>query len=243
MPDAEEREPANVGAGVEVRYERLQRVVGIVRGRRDRLEQRVEEREEVRREVVGRVAGEALARDRVDDRELDLRLARVEVEEELVDLVDDFLGTRVGTVDLVDDEDDGQLGLERLAEDEAGLRQRPFGGVDEQQNAVDHGQSALDLTTEIGVPGRVDDVDLGRAEADGRVLGEDGDALLALEVHGVHDALGHVLVLPKGAGLPEHGVDERGLAVVDVRDDRDVAEVLAVGERRAGHRSRVAASN
>ena len=33
----------------------------------------------------------------------------------------------------------------------------------------------------------------------------------------------------EGAGLPEHGVDERGLAVVDVGDDRDVAQVVAGG--------------
>ena len=36
-------------------------------------------------------------------------------------------------------------------------------------------------------------------------------------------------------GLPEHRVDERRLAVVDVRDDRDVAEVVAVGEDGGGH--------
>ena len=66
---------------------------------------------------------------------------------------------------------------------------------------------------------------------DGGVLREDRDALLALEVHRVHDPLadGAVLGLVRGerAGLPEHGVDERGLAVVDVGDDRDVAEIIA----------------
>ena len=41
--------------------------------------------------------------------------------------------------------------------------------------------------------------------------------------------VGDVLVGAEGAGLPEHGVDERRLAVVDVGDDRDVAEVLAGG--------------
>jgi hypothetical protein len=40
-----------------------------------------------------------------------------------------------------------------------------------------------------------------------------------------------VRVLAEGAGLAEHGVDERGLAVVDVRDDRDVAEVRTEGVR------------
>ena len=73
--------------------------------------------------------------------------------------------------------------------------------------------------------------------ADGGVLGEDRDALLALEVHRVEHALGHVLVRAKGAGLPQHGVDQRGLAVVDVRHDRDVAYVLA-GE---GHAIRLVA--
>ena len=35
------------------------------------------------------------------------------------------------------------------------------------------------------------------------------------------------LVVAEHLGLPEHGVDERGLAVVDVRDDGDVADVHA----------------
>ena len=101
--------------------------------------------------VVRVETGAAVARDRVDDRELDLLLGRVEVEEELVDLVDDLLDARVGPVDLVDDEHDRQARLERLAQDEARLRQRPLGGVDEQQHAVDHRQPALDLAAEVGV--------------------------------------------------------------------------------------------
>ena len=36
----------------------------------------------------------------------------------------------------------------------------------------------------------------------------------------------------EGAGLAEHRVDEGGLAVVDVRDDGDIAEVGAGGEVR-----------
>ena len=210
-------------------------MLGVVARRRDRREDRVEERLQVGRELVGREPGVAGARVRVDDRELDLRLVGVEVEEELVDLVHDLLDPGVGPVDLVDDEHDRQLQLERLAQHEPGLRQRPLARVDEQQDAVDHRQPALDLAAEIGVPGRVDDVDLRVAELDRRVLGEDRDPLLALEVGRVHDPLADVLVLPERAGLPEHRVDERRLAVVDVRDDRDVAEVVPEGEGRFGH--------
>ena len=37
---------------------------------------------------------------------------------------------------------------------------------------------------------------------------------------------GDDLVVAEGAGLPEHLVDERGLAVIDVRDDGDIADFL-----------------
>ncbi len=227
--DATEREPSHVRIGVEVRHERLQRMLRVVLGRRHRREQRLDERPEIGREVVRREAGAAGARVAVDDRELDLRLVRVEVEEQLVHLVDDLLRARVVAVDLVDDEDDGQLRLQRLAQNEPRLRQRPLARVDEQEHAVDHRQPALDLAAEVRVAGRVDDVQLRAAEPHRRVLGEDGDALLALEVHRVHDALVHVLVLAERARLPEQRVDERRLPVVDVGDDCEVAEVFAAG--------------
>ena len=183
--------------------------------------------------VVGierRPAGACVA---VHDREVDLVLVGVEVEEQLLHLVHDLGDARVGAVDLVDHEDHGQAGLERLAQHEAGLRQRALARVDEEQHAVDHREAPLDLAAEVGVAGRVDDVDLHVAVTHGGVLGEDRDALLALEVHRVHDPVGDLLVGAERAGLAEHGVDERGLAVVDVGDDGDVAEGLGVGAR--GH--------
>jgi len=78
------------------------------------------------------------------------------------------------------------------------------------------------------VPRRVHDVDLDAAVAHGRVLRHDGDAALALQVHRVHHALAHVLVRAERARLPEHRVHQRRLAVIDVRDDRDVAYVLSL---------------
>ncbi|MCW2549120.1 MAG: hypothetical protein JWN96_3580, partial [Mycobacterium sp.] len=85
----------------------------------------------------------------------------------------------------------------------------------------------LDLTTEVSVTGGVDDVQrdsvITRPVANRHVFGEDGDALFALEIHGVHDALGDVLAFPECTGLPQHGVDQRGLPVVDMGDDGEVA--------------------
>ena len=77
---------------------------------------------------------------------------------------------------------------------------------------------------------------------DGRVLREDRDAALALELVDVHHALGDALVRAEGAALMEQGVDERGLAVIDVSDDGDVtsqrignrhlSSLLQTGEQR-----------
>ena len=117
--------------------------------------------------------------------------------------------------------------LEGLAQHEARLRQRALARVDEQDDGVDHRQAALDLATEIGMARRVDDVDLRVAVPNRRVLGEDRDALLALEIVRVHDALTDVLVGAEGTRLPQHGVDECRLAVIDVRDDRNVPDRVA----------------
>ena len=139
-------------------------------------------------------------------------------------------GRAAGTVDLVDHHDGLEAQRQRLARDEARLRHRPFDRVDQQQHAVHHGQHALDLAAEVGVAGRVDDVDARAAVLDGAVLRQDGDAALTLDVVRVHDALAHVLVRGEGAGLLQQAVDQGGLAVIDVRDDGDVAD-------RAIHRS------
>jgi hypothetical protein len=59
-------------------------------------------------------------------------------------------------------------------------------------------------------------------------LGEDGDPALLLEVVRVHRALFDALVVAERAGLAEQLVDERGLAMIDVRDDGHVAEAHGV---------------
>ena len=191
------------------------------------------------------LAGLAVA---VDDREVevvDVHAGVLEqLHEQLVGLVDDLADAGVGAVGLVDHEDDRQALAERLAQHEAGLRQRALGGVDEQDDAVDHRQAALDLATEVGVAGGVDDVDddgvaVLVGQVDRGVLGEDGDAALALEVHRVHHAGLRLVVVralalgaPEGAGLAEEGVDQGRLAVVDVGDDRHVAQVVAGGHAK-----------
>ncbi len=120
------------------------------------------------------------------DREVELLLVGVEIDEEIVDLVQHLGRPRVVAVDLVDDHDRRQTEREGLGEHETGLRQRPLGGVHQQQNPVDHLQGAFDLAAEVGVAGGVDDIDLDALVAHRGVLGEDGDAALALEIARIH---------------------------------------------------------
>jgi hypothetical protein len=193
----------------------------------DRLEQR---RQVARADVVGE-PGVSRAAGRVERREIELLVAGVEVEEQFEHFVEHFGGARVGTVDLVDHDDRLQAERERLASDELGLRHRAFGGVDQQDHAVDHRQDALDLGAEVGVARRVDDVDVrglhapGRGPLDARALGEDGDSPLLLEVGRIHRPLLHPLVVAEGARLAEQLVDKSRLAMIDVGDDRHVAQV------------------
>ncbi len=58
-------------------------------------------------------------------------------------------------------------------------------------------------------------------------LGLDRDPALALEVHGVENLRAHVAPGDR-AGHLEDAIRERRLAVVDVRDDREVADAVLV---------------
>ena len=98
----------------------------------------------------------------------------------------------------------------------------------------DHVENALHLAAEVGVAGRVDDVDTGTAPDQGGTLGEDGNAALPFEIVTVHRPFGHLLVVPEGTRLPQELVDECCLTVVDVGDDCDVTKVHETHVLRRG---------
>ena len=166
--------------------------------------------------------------------EVELLVRGIEAREQVEHLVHHLGRARVGAIDLVDDDDGLQPHLQRLGHHEFRLRQRPLGGVDEHQRAIDHVEDALDLAAEIGVARRIDDIDAGAVPDHRGHLGEDGDAALALEVVRIHRPLGHALIVAEGARLLQQPVDERGLAMVDMGDDGDVAELHGVQMSKRG---------
>ena len=122
--------------------------------------------------------------------------------------------------------------LQRLLQHEAGLRHGALRRIDEQQNAVDHLEDTLDLAAEIGVARGIDDVDFRSLIMHGGILGQNGNAALTLQIARVHHAVHHGLVLAVDAALLEHFIDQRRLAMVNVRDDGDISNVFLIRHGR-----------
>src|SRR3546814_13925563 len=76
---------------------------------------------------------------------------------------------------------------------------------------------------------------------DGGAFGQDGDPALLFQVARIHGALFHALVVAEGAGLAEKLVDKRRLAMIDVGDDRHVAEAHSKIPDRAEYRAPIRA--
>jgi hypothetical protein len=239
VEDAADGDPPQVVARVEVGVEQLQRRFGIAPGRRHMLDDGVEQRPQVGAVAVhlGR-RGPDLGVG-IEHGKFELVFAGVEIDEQVVDFVEDFLRPRVGPIDLVDDDDWREAALERLAQHEPGLRQRAFRRVDQQHHAVDHRQRAFDLAAEVGVARRVDDVDQQVVIVNRGVLGENRDPALAFEIVAVHGAFGDALVGTEGTALVQQGINQGGLAVVNVGDDGDVTS----GRICYGHPPSIAASH
>ena len=103
-------------------------------------------------------------------------------------------------------------------------------GIHHQQGALAGGERSADLVAEVHVSGRVDQVEVVDLAvtglvAQGRGLGLDGDAALALDVHGV-EHLGFHLPIGQPTAALDDAVSQRALAVIDVGNDREVADVV-----------------
>ena len=212
-------------------YGRNQHLKGPVRlttRRRDVFDNRLEQGPQIRERLLERARALAIPSDRVDYRELDLAFCRVEIDEQVENLVEYFFGPRVLAVDFVDDDDGGEFQFQRLRQHEASLGEWALGGIDEQHDAVNHPERPFHFTAKVGVTGRVHNVDLDVSVPDGRIFGHDRDAFFPFEIHRVHDALSHGLVCAKYPALPQHGVDERGFAMIDVCDYGDITQIHSV---------------
>ena len=157
-----------------------------------------------------------------------------------------FLRVRAGQVDLVEHRDDVKVGLQRQVQVGEGLRLDPLGRIDQQDGSLAGRQGPRDLVGEINVPGGVDHVEdvLNPVDAPRHPhrLRLDRDAPFAFDVHTVqvlrpHGALVHHL------RQLQHPVGQRRFAVVDVRDDAEIADDRRIGPAGSGHSSSLGAGS
>ena len=97
------------------------------------------------------------------------------------------------------------------------------------------------LPAEVGVARRVHDVDMHAFEIYRAVLCQNGDAALFFQIIAVHHSLGDMFIGSERAGLTQQLVDQSGLAVVNVGDDGDIAELAGHGYSLAMKRGRILA--
>jgi hypothetical protein len=133
-------------------------------------------------------------------------------------------------VDLVDHRQELEVVLHRQVQVGHGLRLDALGRVDQQDRALAAHQRAPDLVGKVDVPRRVDQVQLvglpiARLVAQGDRVALDRDPAFALDVHGVQDLVPEV-ALVHGAAVLDQAIGQRRLAVVDVRDDAEVANLV-----------------
>ena len=177
---------------------------------------------------------------RVDHREVQRNIVSAKIHQEVKHFVNDCRWSTIGTIHFVHHHDRTQTKFKRLAKDEPRLRHRTLDCIDKQQASISHAQHTFHLATEVGVAGCVKNIDTellslkvaGAGSEDvvhGAVLRQNGDSALALKRVGIHHALLLRSADLKGAGLLEERVHERGLTVVNVSDDGNIAKRHAVG--------------
>ena len=229
LEDAADGDAAKVFRVVKVGNEDLQGAVRVAGGRGNGGDDGLKQRLQIDAGNGGIEGCSAVLGHAIKYGKIKLRFVRIEIDEKIVNFVQHFLRAGVGAIDLVDHHDGQQLGFKRLGKHVAGLRQWAFGCVNQQHYAVYHLERTLHFAAEIGVSRRVHDIDFAAFKDDGRVFGQDGDAALPFQFIRVHHTVGHLLIGAERSRLPQHGIYEGCLAVVNMGNDGDIAY-------RLGHR-------
>ena len=218
-------ELSHIGVIIEIGHQKLRRCFVITLRTGDPVQDRLKQGLQIGGIVTGLPMGDTGLGVGVKNGEFNLSFIGVEVNEQVIDLVENFLYAGVAPVDLVNNQDDGKLSGQGLLHNKTRLGERPLAGIDQEDHSVHHVEAPLHFTAEIGMTGRVDDIDFHVVVPDGCVLRHDGDPTFFFQVHRIHHPFHHDLMCPEGAGLPEHGIEQGGFAVIDMRNDGNISDI------------------
>ena len=165
----------------------------------------------------------------------DLRRVFCRDPDHILDLRHDVLRLCGRQVDLVDHRHDLEAVVHGKVHVCKRLRLDALRRVHDEHGALAGGKRTADFIGKVYVARRVDEIEhvslavaVGIEHAHSRCL--DGNAALALDIHGIEQLLLHVARRDR-IGQLHHAVCKRGFAVIDVRDDAEIADQFP----RVGH--------
>src|SRR5262249_14735217 len=170
------------------------------------------------------------------------RVGRVDANH-IFDLLLDLGWLGRGQVDLVQNRHDLVIVLDRLINVGERLRFYTLARVDHQQRALTGSERARDLVGEVDMARRIHQIENIVLAVPGTIvqpdcLRLDGDAAFALDFHGIeHLFLACHFAIRKPARHLDQAVRQRRLAVVDMSDDGEVADIGNGGGRHGARDS------
>ena len=140
------------------------------------------------------------------------------------------VGVSVGQIHLVQDRHHLHTQLQRGVAVGHRLRFHALTGIHHQQRTFTSRKGAAHLVGEVHMPGRIDQIEviglaIERLVLERRRLGLDGDPALFLDVHRVQHLGFHLARLETATAL-DQAVGQGGLAMINVRNDRKISDVI-----------------
>ena len=209
----------------------LQRSLHITLRSRNLLDDGLHQRLQISIVILHAVLGNTVTGSSIDAREIQLLIISIQLHKELQHLVINIIYTLVRTVNLIDNHDWLQALLQSLTKHILGLRHRPLKGIYQQYNAVNHVQDTLHLAAEVSMARGINDVDLDAIVHNSSILGKNCNASFTLQIAGVHNALGNLLVGAENMALLQHGIHQGSLAVVNVSNNSNIPQILICTHR------------
>ena len=191
------------------------------------FQNRIKQRLQILPFIIHMEFGDAAPGGRINQRKIKLLIISIKLDEKFKNFPFHIRHTLVRTVNLIDDDDRFQVMLKSFTENILRLGHRAFMGVNKEQDTVHHVQDTFYFPAKIGMPGRIYDIDLHTIMHDRRILRQDCNSPFPFQRVGIHDAFRHLLIFPENMALLQHGIHKSGFTMIDMGDDRNVADIFS----------------